>query len=140
SEALRQSLQDEADNNPLSERRTRLYNKEPYRRKITHIVQKIERQLDLIEEESDKTTILRKAKAYTVDDFKNDIQLLIESLSENGMNQIAHFGKLDDLRIRAETFGFHMAALDIRQHSGLHEQTITEMMALANDTDDYSDL
>jgi len=39
-----------------------------------------------------------------------------------------------------ETFGFHLAALDVRQHSGVHEKALTQMLRHAGVTDDYAAL
>ena len=139
SDELRESIKEDDQKAPLSERYMRLYSQEPYRRKITHMMKKIRRQMDLIGE-ADKLTIIREAANYTARDFQDDIQLLVDSLAQNGMDQIAHYGKLDDLMIRAKTFGFHLAALDIRQHSGLHEETVAELMEIAKVNDHYADL
>ncbi len=139
SEALEKSIKKDEQENPLSDRYMRRYSKEPYRRKITHMMQKIRKQLSLIEE-ADKLTLIKRAADYTAQDFQDDIQLLIDSLSQNGLGRVAHLGKVDDLMIRAKTFGFHLAALDIRQHSGLHEETIAELMKLAQLNDHYGDL
>jgi phosphoenolpyruvate carboxylase len=136
---LKKSIQNDAQEHPLPERYNRLYSSEPYRRKIMHMMQKIRTQLNLIDE-AEKSAVIKRAADYTAQDFQDDIQLLINSLSQSGLERIAHLGKLDDLMIRAETFGFHLATLDIRQHSGLHEETIAELMKLARVNDHYADL
>lgn len=136
SDALRESIAEDEDIVPLSQRYNRLYSQEPYRRKITHIMQKLRRQLETIEE-GDKPRIIEKSADYTVRDFQNDLQLIKESLEQNGLPRVSQTGKVNDLMIRAETFGFHMAALDIRQHSRLHEETIAELLELAKVSDDY---
>ena len=38
-------------------------------------------------------------------------------------------GALRDCRRRAEVFGFHLASLDLRQHSGVHERVVAELLA-----------
>ena len=139
SEELQQSIKEDDKVVPLSKRYNRLYSQEPYRRKITHIMQKLRKQLAVIEEE-DKNGVIKKAADYTAEDFQNDLDLIKISLEENGLEQVADVGKVNDLIVRAKTFGFHMAALDIRQHSRLHEETIAELMELAQVTDNYIDL
>lgn len=139
SDALRQSIQEDEEIVPLSGRYNRLYSQEPYRRKITHIMQKLRRQLETIEQ-ADKSEVMQKSGDYTAEDFQHDLELIKESLAEHGLEQVAHVGKVNDLMIRAKTFGFHMAALDIRQHSGLHEETIAELLELAEVSDNYSEL
>ncbi|PSJ19912.1 phosphoenolpyruvate carboxylase, partial [Halomonas sp. ND22Bw] len=44
-------------------------------------------------------------------------------------------------RIRAvEGFGFHLATLDLRQNSAVHERVVAEMLAKAGVCDDYAAL
>jgi phosphoenolpyruvate carboxylase len=50
------------------------------------------------------------------DAFINDIDVLQRSLAAGGAPRLA-WGELQHLRWQAETFGFHLAALEIRQHS-----------------------
>jgi phosphoenolpyruvate carboxylase len=139
SQELKKSIEKDEQENLLSDRYRRLYSHEPYRRKIMHMAQKIQEQLNLIDN-ADKATVIKRSADYTARDFQNDIQLLIDSLTQNGLEGVARLGKLDDLMIRAKTFGFHLATLDIRQHSRLHEETIAELMKLAQVNDHYGDL
>ena len=53
------------------------------------------------------------------DDFVADLRLLQKSLADAGAARIA-YGGVQDLLWQAETFGFHLAELEVRQHSGLH--------------------
>ncbi len=139
SKELERSIEDDEKIVPLSERYNRLYSQEPYRRKITHIMQKLRKQLEAIEQ-GDKNQIIQRSGDYTAEDFQKDLELIKISLEENGLKQVAQEGKANDLIIRAKTFGFHMAALDIRQHSRLHEETIAELMELAEVSDNYAEL
>src|SRR5699024_4170004 len=41
---------------------------------------------------------------------------------------------------QVELFGFHLATLDIRNHSGEHESAVSELLKKVNVTDDYSAL
>src|SRR5690606_19934468 len=50
---------------------------------------------------------------------------------------IAEDGALADAIIRARVFGFHIATLDIRQHSAVHEQAVAELLRAGGVTDDY---
>src|SRR5699024_1270013 len=74
------------------------------------------------------------------EDFVGELKLIAESLRASGLDGVSSFGKLHHLLVRAETFGFHMAALDIRQHSGVHENTVAELLSVAAVTDRYPDL
>ncbi|MBN2732184.1 MAG: phosphoenolpyruvate carboxylase [Balneolaceae bacterium] len=139
SNELEKSIREDDKIVPLSKRFNRLYSQEPYRRKITHIMQKLRRQLEAIEE-NDKNKVISRSSDYTAEDFQNDLDLIKRSLEENGLENVAREGKVNDLIIRAKTFGFHMAALDIRQHSRLHEETISELLQLAEVSDQYAEL
>nr|HQV33757.1 phosphoenolpyruvate carboxylase [Calditrichia bacterium] len=99
--------------------------------KVSYMLRKLEIMLahDLDEPNPDKNLAL---PAYRSEDFLADLKLLRSSLSGLGENR-----KLQDLIIRAETFGFHTAALDIRQHSNVHESTVAELLALAGVHPDY---
>ena len=136
---MQESIRDDEKIVPLSKRFNRLYSQEPYRRKITHIIQKMRGQLRLVKE-ADKSTLIKESEAYRAENFIHDLQLIKESLQENGLKQLVHGGKLSDLMIRAQTFGFHMATLDIRQHSRKHEQTIAELLKVAEVSDCYMEL
>ncbi len=78
--------------------------------------------------------------AYTAEAFVADIELLADSLRQMKLAEIVESSGLADLLIQAKTFGFHLAALDIRQHSDVHEQVVTELMAHAGVCQDYRSL
>ncbi|MFP3965801.1 phosphoenolpyruvate carboxylase [Actinomadura fulvescens] len=60
------------------------------------------------------------------DDLLADLRLVQDSLVEAGADRQA-YGKLQDLIWQVETFGFHLAELEIRQHSELHEKALAEL-------------
>ena len=138
SDALKKSLKEDEKEFPISERIKRRYTHELYRRKVVHIMEKIQYLLDALA--GDKKDILEKSQKYTASEFIADLELIKESLVENGLPGLSQQGKLQDMIIRAKTFGFHLSALDIRQHSGLHEETVTELLSQANVLDDYDEL
>ncbi|SHG12268.1 Phosphoenolpyruvate carboxylase, type 1 [Fodinibius roseus] len=139
SDKLEASLKEDEKVDQLSERYQRLYKQEPYRRKVTHMMHKLRHQLEVMKEE-DRSYILDEADRYTAEDFVHELKLIAESLRASGLEEVSSFGKLHHLIVRAETFGFHMAALDIRQHSGVHENTVAELLSVAEVTDSYPDL
>ncbi|MCA9290644.1 MAG: phosphoenolpyruvate carboxylase, partial [Phycisphaerales bacterium] len=85
-------------------------------------------------------TIATDTPDYDIDRYIADLTLLSRSLAACGLGALAHDGPLADLLIRARTFGFHLAALDIRQHSGRHELAIDELLRLARVHPSYSTL
>ncbi len=61
-------------------------------------------------------------------DFAADIRLITESLRANkGWNAGHH--SVQRLLRRVQTFGFHMATLDVRQHTSVHQQVIAQGLA-----------
>ncbi len=48
-----------------------------------------------------------------------DLAELRDALEADGLGRVAH-GSLQDLRWQVESFGFHLASLEVRQHSGVH--------------------
>ncbi len=69
--------------------------------------------------------------------FIADLDIIIQSLEFHGATYLAR-GRMADLRRAAEVFGFHLAPLDMRQHSGVHEQVVSEL--LASEGIDYANL
>jgi len=77
---------------------------------------------------------------YTAARFIDDLAALDQALRFAGLEEAASRGPLADAIVRARTFGFHLAALDIRQHSRVHEHAVAEMLRLAGVERDYSAL
>src|SRR5208283_5414802 len=65
-----------------------------------------------------------------------DLGILHESLVANGSAALAQ-GRLKELRRAVDVFGFHLAALDLRQNSDVHERCIGEMLELVQPGLDY---
>ncbi|MBU8905314.1 phosphoenolpyruvate carboxylase [Desertibacillus haloalkaliphilus] len=73
------------------------------------------------------------------DELLEDLLVIQDSVEQH---QPSHH-KLKTLRkfIRqVKLFGFHLATLDIRNHSGEHEAAISEILKVVNITDDYASL
>jgi phosphoenolpyruvate carboxylase len=140
--ALSGSLKADAKIIALDERRIRRYKHEPFRLKISYMTAKLERLLSSDNENDREAKIVkaRRSKAYNSGRFLEDLLLLQQSLRASGMAEVADFGRLSQLIIRAQTFGFHLATLDIRQHSNVHERAVSELLALAGVIENYSQL
>ncbi len=59
-------------------------------------------------------------------DFLADLRLVQRSLTQAGAHRQAH-GELQHLIWQAETFGFHLAELEVRQHSAVHAAALREL-------------
>jgi phosphoenolpyruvate carboxylase len=78
--------------------------------------------------------------AYDARAFTADLDLIDRCLAESGFAAVARGGRLRSLRLRARAFGFHLAALDVRQHSGVHEQAVAELLRAGGAEADYASL
>ena len=73
-------------------------------------------------------TAADKSAGYeAAEDFVADIALIAESLEDNGGRHAGWFA-VRRLQRRAETFGFHLATLDLRQDSAVHDATLAELL------------
>lgn len=68
----------------------------------------------------------------TAGEFRADLQLIRECLTESGAERFAR-QLIDPLIRRVDTFGFHLHALDIRQHAQVHAQAAHELAAAGRD-------
>jgi phosphoenolpyruvate carboxylase len=68
-----------------------------------------------------------------------DLQVISASLEANQGRRLAR-GRLQDLVRQIEAFGFHLARLDIRQHSSRHTAALRELFAALEITPDYAAL
>jgi phosphoenolpyruvate carboxylase len=68
-----------------------------------------------------------------------DLDLIAASLSSHGSQSLAD-GRLRQLRRSVGVFGFHLATLDLRQNSDVHETTVAELLARGGVHADYSAL
>lgn len=59
--------------------------------------------------------------------FMAELDILIDSLFNHGAVYLAR-GRLANLRRAVEVFGFHLAPLDMRQHSAILGQTVSELL------------
>ncbi|HKE19496.1 MAG TPA: phosphoenolpyruvate carboxylase, partial [Kofleriaceae bacterium] len=60
-------------------------------------------------------------------DYLADLDLIDASLRRARLAGLAD-GRLRDVRRRAQVFGFHLATMDIRQHSAEHERAVAELL------------
>jgi phosphoenolpyruvate carboxylase len=63
-------------------------------------------------------------------ELADDLDVMIASLRRHGSAPVAR-GRIRSLRCATAVFGFHLSPLDLRQHSGVHEQVVSELLAKA---------
>ena len=99
---------------------------EPYRRKLSFMWMRLGATQSLMQEESAGKTAT--AVAYSsVEEVLSDLLLIQESLLADGEQTVAE-GQLATLIRQVQVFGFHFAALDVRQHSERHATALAELL------------
>ena len=110
---------------------------EPYRRALTGIYARLAATSRLLDHHSPDRRAIAEAPPYRDSaEFAQDLAVLADSLAANGSERVAR-GRLRGLHRAAVIFGFHLAPLDMRQHSGVHEQVVAELFALGARREGY---
>ena len=74
------------------------------------------------------------------DSFRRDLIAIATALAQDGNGALASGGALGRLIRAVEVFGFHLATLDMRQNSDVHERVVAELLREAGVTPDYLSL
>jgi phosphoenolpyruvate carboxylase len=114
---------------------------EPYRRAITGIYARLAATYKKLTGHVPPRPASVAADPYPdTQSLRTDLQILERSLqaqSRGGVNDAAALTRL----IRAvETFGFHLATLDLRQNADVHQRVVAELLKIAGVTSDYAKL
>jgi phosphoenolpyruvate carboxylase len=111
---------------------------EPYRQALTGIYARLAATYAVLTGEPPMRPAAAQAPAYaTPDELKADLEVVLASLIAEHGPAFAH-GDLPELIRQVDTFGFHLARLDMRQNSSVHERTTTELLKAAGVCDDYA--
>jgi phosphoenolpyruvate carboxylase len=113
---------------------------EPYRRAITGIYARLAATFQKFTGRVPPRPASVSAEAYPdSESLSADLRVLEQSLrSQNQMGQSA--GGLARLRRAVETFGFHLATLDLRQNADVHARVVAELFKVAGVSPDYQGL
>ena len=113
---------------------------EPYRRAITGIYARLAATARVLDGLEARATSNRRRAAYRDSgELLADLSIIDSSLVANGSGILAK-GRLKGVRRAVDVFGFHLAALDLRQNSDVHERTVGEMLGLVQPGLDYAAL
>lgn len=123
--ALVEDLEREAARAPLPVEVMRHHQHEPLRTKILYMMRKLDRSGDA---------------RYASGAIIADLELLREALHHAGLPEVADRARIADLLIAAHSFGLHLASLDIRQHSAIHEAAVADLLRAAGVSKDYASL
>ena len=108
---------------------------EPYRRAIAGIYARLAKTAWSLDGLEAPLEAVADADGYDkASDFLADLNVIDASLRADGSDDIAN-GRLRRLRRAADAFGFHLAALDLRQNSDVHERVLGELYAVAGGAD-----
>jgi phosphoenolpyruvate carboxylase len=113
---------------------------EPYRRAITGIYARLAAAARVLDHLDPPQHAVGDAPPYRDSgELLADLAILEHSLVANGSGILAE-GRLKHLRRAVDAFGFHLAALDLRQNSDVHERAVGEMLGLIQPGLDYAGL
>ena len=132
SDELRESIENDRRKIRLTTVEPWTNENEPYRIKLTYMLQK------LLNMQNDSLRDSDQAYRRAVE-LLADLQVIDRSLRHHFADFVAdtHLKKL--IR-QVELFGFHLVTLDVRQHSREHEKAMAEILKLAGITDRYPEL
>ena len=104
---------------------------EPYRRAITGMYARLSATASGFGHNDIARHAVGDAPAYgSVEEFAGDLSVLHRSLVSNGSGALAR-GRLRRLRRAVDVFGFHLASIDLRQNSDVHQRVVAELFEKA---------
>lgn len=121
-ESLAESIRGDERASPLEADQRRHLTHEPFRIKLKHMLRRL------------------GEPGYSSAALVEDLRILQRALRTAGLSEVADRGPLADAIVRARTFGLHLAALDVRQHSRVHEEAVAELLRVGGVTSDYDSL
>ncbi|WP_230530153.1 phosphoenolpyruvate carboxylase [Microvirga roseola] len=104
---------------------------EPYRRAISGLYARLASTAAAFGHGDVARHAVGEAPAYeNVEEFAGDLSILHRSLMSNGSASLSR-GRLRRLRRAVDVFGFHLASLDLRQNSDVHQRVVAELFERA---------
>jgi phosphoenolpyruvate carboxylase len=103
---------------------------EPYRLAVSGIYARLAATAERLDVEIRRRPVGKGEPYASVQELQADLDVLDGSLIANNARVIAR-GRLRLLRRAVDCFGFHLARLDIRQNSAVHERTVAELLDAA---------
>jgi phosphoenolpyruvate carboxylase len=113
---------------------------EPYRRALTGIYARLAATSRKLDQHAPERAEIGPAEPYAdAGELVRDLEVVAESLTRNGGARIAR-GRLRAIRRAAQVFGFHLAPVDMRQHSNILEAVVAELFEVGAHRAGYSGL
>jgi phosphoenolpyruvate carboxylase len=113
---------------------------EPYRRALFGIHSRLVATSQTLEHYGSEHGPISNAEPYLdASALERDLETIADSLTRHGSARVA-CGRLRALRRAVQVFGLHLAPLDLRQHSGVHEQVVAELFRMGARREGYATL
>ena len=97
---------------------------EPYRQRFGFVAERLRRTRSFLTGQAAPLT----GRYGSADELDLELAEIQEALVADGLERVA-WGEVADLRGQLATFGFHLAALEVRQHSAVHRATEAALQA-----------
>ena len=110
---------------------------EPYRLAVSGIYARLAATAAKLKIDSVRAPVGEAEPYDSVHAFKADLDAIHHSLVSTNASVIAR-GRLRRLRRAIDCFGFHLASLDMRQNSAVHERTMAELIDAAQPGASYA--
>ncbi len=111
---------------------------EPYRRALTGIYARLAATYHKFSGRTPARPPSVSAEPYPdADSLRADLVTLEQSLQSGSQIESVAGSRLARLIRAVDTFGFHLATLDLRQNSAVHERVVAELLKVAGVTGDY---
>ncbi|MDP9007929.1 MAG: phosphoenolpyruvate carboxylase [Pseudomonadota bacterium] len=112
---------------------------EPYRRAITGMYARLAATYQSLTGRMPPRPASVEAPAYPdAASLRADLEVLEDSLKSKSQVRLNGGGSLARLNRAVETFGFHLATLDLRQNADVHERVVAELLKVAGVAQEYS--
>ncbi|MEO7751019.1 MAG: phosphoenolpyruvate carboxylase [Sphingomicrobium sp.] len=114
---------------------------EPYRRAISGIYARLAATYrERVGSEAPRPSRLQAEPYADPSQFVTELNVIAEALASEGDGLLAAHAPLQRLIRAVELFGFHLATLDLRQNSNVHEKVVAELLLAAGVEADYLSL
>jgi phosphoenolpyruvate carboxylase len=111
---------------------------EPYRRAITGVYARLAATYQNLTGRTPPRPASVSAKAYPhAQSLRDDLLVIEQSLRSQSNGVLNDVGALTRLIRAVETFGFHLATLDLRQNADVHARVVAELLKVAGVTPAY---
>lgn len=111
---------------------------EPYRRAITGIYARVAATYQAVAHRPPPRPASVTAEPYAdAAELRADLRVLARALAQGGGGALSTGGALGRLIRAVETFGFHLATLDLRQNADVHERVVADLLKVAGVEADY---